>query len=202
MKIKPDYVELPEQLKDNKLLNPEIVKNNLLFSSLYLLAYELLKNTLVDRIKSLYSYNRIEKDGHFVFEEVEESEKYKEIIRKGKNRIDASLNWFIENNVISENDKVKIESFKMQRDLIAHNFIELMADDNKNLDVSLFFELNKMLDKIERWWVINIDMTSDEAFDDFDYETLDEKEVLSGNMAVLNWVISCALDLEKDRNGK
>ena len=46
--------------KYEKILNPEIVKNNLMLSSLYLSAFEILKFSIIGRIESSFAtdYNK------------------------------------------------------------------------------------------------------------------------------------------------
>ena len=45
-----------------------------------------------------------------------------------------------------------------------------MIDENSELKFELFLAIPKLLEKVDRWWVINVELPTDPQFDNLDYE--------------------------------
>ena len=176
-----------------KIFNPEITKNNLIISSLFLTSYELLKNSIIDRIKTFLctEFKFIE---HKII--YKESEEYRLVKNKDKNLLEASLLWLIEMEIITKEEKGLIHKIREQRNRIAHNLPELLTDNSKNIDINLFLETKRLIDKIEKWWIIEVDMSINPYFDNINNDELDTENILPGTSLMLDWIIKCAFDLK------
>lgn len=87
-------------------LNPEIFKDRLIRISLYITAYEMLKDTVINRIKNFYIMSFIEND------KVGELSYKEEVLIRNTNHLYASLDWLLDQQVIDESDKNTIDKLK------------------------------------------------------------------------------------------
>lgn len=83
-----------------KFLDPENLKGNLMFTSLYIAAFESFKDYVVDEVK--FFFHNGFKDGQDIFDP-----KYETHVKaKDKSVVKASLLWLLEMEAIDENDIV------------------------------------------------------------------------------------------------
>lgn len=85
-------------------LNPEILKERLINISMYITIYEMLKDSIINRIKDFYVASLI---GYVDLQG--EKEYQLKVLSKHKNHLYASISWLIEYEVIDEQDKENIE---------------------------------------------------------------------------------------------
>jgi hypothetical protein len=112
---------------NNKLLNPDAVKSNLILSSLYLTAYELLKDAIIENIRGFFPFEY--KDGKAVLDE-----QYKDqVVRVHKDLMNASCLWLQRNGVITEGEVEEIKNIRKHRNQIAHELPKLLGDADLNL---------------------------------------------------------------------
>lgn len=178
---------------NDKILNPDIIKNNLVVCSLFLTSYELLKNSIIDRIKVFLCNKYIIKENVI---EYEESDDYKEVKKLNKNIFEASLIWLLNYQVINEEEKLMIQKIRKHRNIIAHRIPNILVDDNFNIDKNLFKESKRLFDKIEKWWVINVDMTI--SGENFEYDNIDFEKIKPGSSLMFEWIVKCAFDMKPE----
>jgi len=77
-------------------LNPEIVRPKLIVASVYIAAYEVLKSTIVQRIKSFYTLGGIYKEDHPKYQS--------EVLSRNRSPVYASLDWLRESHAIDDNE--------------------------------------------------------------------------------------------------
>jgi hypothetical protein len=183
-----------EILKEyEKFLNPDIVKKNLIRSSLYLTAFELLKYSVEKRLKNFLCM-REEIDENF---ERKNSQKYRDEVlnrripelNNNKNTYFSSCLWLHENGVISEDEVQELQRIRLHRNIIGHELPKLMIDPGHEINLELFKSIRKLLTKIEQWWIVEFEMPVNPDYDNFDYDNLDLNDVKSGNMIMLNHLI-------------
>ncbi|MCX5704187.1 MAG: hypothetical protein NT066_06845 [Candidatus Omnitrophica bacterium] len=179
--------KLTKSLPDwQKILNPDIVKSNLTLASLYLSAYELLRDLILGRIKNFFSEPSKTSTGWDIIP----SKEYKdEVLCRAKNVIHASCLWLKKMNAINEDDIKAIQEIRRHRNEIAHELPKLLVDNNFSIDVNQFLKIRELLTKIERWWIIEFEMAINEDFDNIDVEP---EKVLSGPMILLDHLIVIA----------
>jgi len=168
----------------SKPLNPDFIKSNLVLSALYLTAYELLKDTIVDRIRSFYSFEY--RDGHAV----PDAQYQKEVLSVHKDILVASCLWLNRTGVIAESEVEEIQLIRTHRNQIAHELPRLLVDPELDFNVKYFLRIRELLQKIETWWVKNVDIPSNS---DFDGVEVDERDIETGRVVILDYVISVAL---------
>ena len=73
--------------KWESFLNPDILKKNLVSASLYIAAFESLKNSIIDNLQCFYCIE--------IYEKNELCKEYrKKILARNKSAVYASLDWF------------------------------------------------------------------------------------------------------------
>ncbi|MBU0490964.1 MAG: hypothetical protein KKA73_09705 [Chloroflexi bacterium] len=167
----------------DKFLNPDVIKSNLILSSLYLAAYELLKDAIVDNIRDFFSFEY--KNGRAI-----PDEQYKdEVVRVHKDLLYASCSWLQRNGVITENEVEEIETIRKHRNQVAHELPKLLGDADLNLNVGYFLRIRELLEKIEVWWIKNVEIPVNTDFDGVD---VNEEDIRPGRVIALDYVISAS----------
>ena len=136
-------------------LNPTTLRENLIIASVYTLAFELLKAAITDRILSFYSLIGYELD----------HPKYKSEVLSGlsekENPVYASIKWLQKSHAITEDDAAIFERAKKLRNRLAHELSGMLRHGlPPDLPVR-FGEMVSLLEKIERWWIVNVDIRPD-----------------------------------------
>jgi hypothetical protein len=165
-----------------KFFDVKSAKKSFVYSSFYLFSYEMLKNTIVDRIKTFY-LKGFDENGYIY------DDKYKETVLKRKingkqNIFLAHLYWLKDNNIITDSSIQEIIDIRKHRDLIAHNTDKFLSDSDYEIDFSL---LNKTLDyvkNIEKWWITEFEISINP---DFDHQEIKTEEITSGKEILINY---------------
>jgi hypothetical protein len=163
-----------------QLLTPAVMQEKLISASLYITAFELLKESIIGRIRSFYMVG-LDIDGEVI------DEKYETVVlSKNKNPLVASLNWLSENYVIDENDRQAFERIRTARNLIAHELPSMVMGSKDFQHVEKFQELLALLKKIEVWWVVNMEIPVNP---DFDGKEIDEDGIVPGPVLMLQMML-------------
>src|SRR5437867_2474572 len=101
-------------------LNPATLRPKLITISLYIAAFELLKNAIVDRIKTFYTHGS-NRDGPRI-----DPEYQSEVLSKNRSPIYASLGWLKEAKAINDADLAAFERVKKLRNELAHAFTGML----------------------------------------------------------------------------
>jgi len=156
------------------------MQERLISASLYITAFELLKESIIGRIRSFYMVG-LDTDGEVI------DEKYETVVlSKNKNPLVASLNWLSENYVIDENDRQAFERIRTARNLIAHELPSMVMGSKDFQYVEKFQELLALLKKIEVWWVVNMEIPVNP---DFDGKEIDEDGIVPGPILMLQMML-------------
>jgi hypothetical protein len=166
-------------------LDPEVLRPNLIAASMYIAAFELLKSTIVDRLKGFYTLS-FDKNG----ERVVESRYQPEVASQNRSPVYASLDWLRESGAIDSNDLAIFEKVKEYRNRLAHTLVK-MASEGMHADLpDRFAEMITLLDKIERWWITNVEMTTNP---DHDGKNAEESEIIPGSIIGLRILMDVAM---------
>ncbi len=112
-----------------KLLNPEEVKFQLITSTFYIIAYDILIETIVQDVKFFYLMGS---------DQNELKTKYKAQVRSlyKQDIVIASSLWLKKHDAISEEDIEKIKAFKEHRNELAHELSGMIANSKKELGLN------------------------------------------------------------------
>jgi hypothetical protein len=189
-------------MKDNKftkdwmkLLDPEEVKFQLISSSFYITAYDILIETIVQKIKDFY-LSGFDENG------ITLDPAYKIKVRNlnKKDIVIASALWLKNQGAITQEEVVKIKLFKDHRNELAHELSEMISDSGKRTKTELIKEIRNLRFKILKWWFIYFEMELNPELNKLSPEELDFEEVLSLNMFVINHLTNILDDEIKKRD--
>lgn len=167
-----------------QFLTPEILRSNLLLASLYLTVFELLKDSIVDRIRDFYFLD-IRKSSTTL-----QSRFQNEVLSRNNSPVYASLDWLKENQAINDADICLYNRVREFRNYVAHELPKLLADGFTPDLAERFLEIISLLHKIERWWIVNVDLLADERFDG---KEVKEEDIVSGPVATIKILVDIAL---------
>jgi hypothetical protein len=171
-----------------RFLNPDILRQNLILASLYIAYYEILKDSIIGRLKDFFA-REWTKEGPM------ESETYNvKVLTRNKSSIYASLSWLIENKVIDKNDFESFEHIKKCRNELAHELTELINKGIELQHLEAFGKLIHLLNKIEVWWILNVEIPTNEDFAD---KQIDKSHIIPGPIAMLQVLLDVALGDEE-----
>ena len=172
-----------------RVLHPTTLKKNIITASIFSMGFEMLKNSIVEKIKGFFT-NGFDENGMIV------SAEYKEkVLVLNRSPLYASLTWLRDMGAIDDEDLEKFEYIKRCRNTLAHEMLTF-ASSGIDFDVTeTFEEMVGLLKKIEIWWFVNLDMAIDpEAYP----EDLDLEQVTPGPVWGLQMLIVVALGSEDE----
>lgn len=170
-------------------LNPEVLRSNLIIASLYIAAFEFLKSTIVDRIRSFYVIG-FDQNGLRIDPEYQTA-----VLLKNRSPVYASLEWLKKSQAIDDNDIAVFERVKKCRNGFAHAITGMLMSGLPSDLPARFSEMVSLLDKIERWWIVNVEITTDPQFDG---QEIDEEGIIPGPIIGLRPMMDIALGSEED----
>ena len=174
------------QAKLEQFLDPEVLRPNLILASIYIAAFEILKNSIIERLRDFY-VRGYDENGWIIMPAYTD-----EVLSKDKSPTYASLKWLKESQAINDDDIDKFNKVKEFRNLLAHEITNMLME-GLPLDLSeRFNDMVGLLDKIESWWIINVDIPTNPDLDDMADE-IDEKGIVPGPIMSLRMMIDVAL---------
>ncbi len=170
-----------------KFLNPETLKNNLIAISLFVTAFEMFKDRVIEKPEGFFTNGFSE--GSLIVDE-----QYKtDVLALSKSKIYASLLWLKKMGAIEQTDIAIFDAIRKHRNEVAHEPMEFLANAKRNFDSSKFRDLITLLEKIEKWWFVNFELSIDP---DILPEGANPDEVISGPIWSLQLMLDIALGNE------
>lgn len=172
-------------------LNPETLRSNLVAASVFLSAFEILKECIIERPKEFYTtgFNEngliIDKDYRL------------KVLSLNKSPIYASLEWFKNHNAIKQKDIEIFTEIKACRNELAHELPNFITEGIKNDPTLNFKSIIELLGKIERWWIYHVELSLNPDFDNME---VDENETVPGKLITIQMLINIALGSEEEAN--
>ena len=174
------------QAKWERFLDPEVLRPNLILASIYIAAFEILKNSIIEGIRDFYISGF--KENNWII-----SPEYKNnVLSKDKSPTYASLKWLKESEAINDDDIEKFNKIKEYRNLLAHEITKMMMEGLPPEFTERFNDMVALLDKIERWWIINVEIPTNPDFDG-KHDEIDESGIVPGPIMSLRMMIDVAL---------
>lgn len=163
-----------------QLLTPAVMQEKLISASLYITAFELLKESIIGRIRSFYMVG-FDQNGDIIDDEYKAA-----VLSRKKKLVYASLDWLSEHEVIDENDFQAFERIRKTRNSLAHELPSMVMGGKDFQHVERFQELVSLLRKIEVWWVVNMEIPVNP---DFDGKEIDEEGIVPGPVLMLQMML-------------
>ena len=173
-----------------RFLHPQALRTNLIVASLFIAAFEILKETIIERAKEFF-FCGINANGIITTARYQEM-----VLTKNRSVLHASLQWLKEQEVVDVNDVVIFEQIKKMRNQLAHEMPHLLTDGLPEFWLNRFSELISLVGKIEHWWIVNIEIPTNPDFGPND--EIDEDGVVPGKIIILRMMIDIALGTDKE----
>jgi hypothetical protein len=172
-----------------RFLHPESLRTNLIVGSLFIAAFEMLTDSIIDHIRNFFStgFNQ----SGFVIDE-----RYKtEVLSLNKSPLYASLEWLKNMNAVNDKDIEEFEKIKQCRNELAHEFVNFLSTGPTIDPLPLFPTMIDLLSKIEKWWILNVEIPTDP---DFNGKDIDEDGIIPGPIMTLRLLTDIALGSEEE----
>lgn len=166
-----------------RFLDPEVVRPSLFLATMFITTFEILKNSVVDRIRDFYT-NGFDESGPVVGPDYQTK-----VTSRNRSVFYASLRWLRENDVIDDEDLRTFERLKQTRNQLAHQLFAVVTGQVELAHEAQFEVLVALLRKIEVWWVVNLEIPTNP---DFDGQEIDEEDIVPGAILSLQMLIQVA----------
>lgn len=178
----------------SEIFNPKLVRERFVTAGLFLLAHEMLRDLIVSRIRDFFSSNWSAEKGW------ETSRDYHENVLsldpKGKqDPTRSSIAWLLEMKIIDEDDEVCFKELTEERNRLAHELSKVIDGTHIHQFEKLFPIILSLATKIERWWIINVELAIQP---DLVQGELEEESVSSGTSMLLRTLEQVALGKEDE----
>ncbi len=174
-----------------RLLNPETLRANLIVASLFITAFELLKNSIIERPRESFA-DGFDENGPIIID----NGNYKtKVLSLGDDPLDSSLKWLQEMDAIDDHDIAKFDAIKDCRNKLAHEMDKFISQGTKVNPLAQFPKIFELLDKIEKWWILGVEIPTNPKYDGQD---IDEDEIVSGKIMLLRLLLDIAIGSEKE----
>ena len=131
-----------------RFLTPSILRSNMLIASVYIVAFEALKSSIINRICDFYWAGW--EEGEDIIDPTYESE----VLSVNRSPVFASFQWLKDRNVIGDADIAFFKKAKETRNQLAHEISKLLTEGLPPELPERLSGIITLLDKIERWWIV------------------------------------------------
>ncbi|AJY05992.1 hypothetical protein QZM46_06085 [Burkholderia vietnamiensis] len=174
---------MPANEQWEQLLTPAVMQEKLISASLYITAFELLRQSIVGRIRDFYNIESIGLEpGTYQFS----GEYRSKVLARNKSTLYASLDWLTEYGAIDLGDLATFERIKSIRNKLAHELPSIVTGTVDFDHIEIFHDLITILRKIEVWWVVNVEIPTNP---DFDGREIDEAAIVPGPVLMLQMMV-------------
>jgi len=171
-------------------LNPEVLRPQLTIASIYITAYLILKESIVERIRDFFC-NGFNEEGYIIDPEYND-----EVLNLNKSPVYASLEWLRKMDAIDKDDIEIFTKIKDCRNVLAHNLLKLITSGGFPQDIEHnFTNMLSLLRKIEIWWIVNVEIPTNP---DLEGEDIDESGIMTGHLMTLRLLCEIALGSEEE----
>lgn len=183
-------VDSPAKRDYETMLHPDELRTALSVVALYVLAFEMFRDGVIDHLRIMYS-SGFDANGWII----DEAEYRANVASRHRSPFQASLLWFRANDALTDADLLVIDELREIRNRLVHSLSELLGTAGIGDAANGFSQLVPIYRKVEIWWIrnfemaINPDMASVEVSDD---------EIQPGPMIMLRMLVDTAVGDEKD----
>lgn len=169
-------------------LNPDIVRTKLISAGLFLVGHEMLLDTIKRHPLAFFAK-------HWTAEGPQPSAEYNDEIlsRDPKGKADAlrgSIAWLRMMDVITADDEADIKVVTNARNELAHEMTAMVGGSKPPSFAEHFATLMDLVQKIEKWWIINVELSINP---DYDGQEIDEDGIVSGPSWIMQMLRLVAL---------
>jgi len=190
-----------KHLKDlEKFFDTDGVKRSLIKISLYLFFYEMLRNSVVDKIRDFYDIGWDREKGDIISKTYTDKIVNRKIDGK-QNIFLSSLYWLEENGAITKDEVTEITSIREFRNDVAHRVDKILFDSEFNIDANQENRVLELIKKLEMWWIREVEIPTY----DLDNNEIPDSEIIPGKEIVYTYIKNISNDILKmidEKKGK
>lgn len=162
-------------------LNPDVARTRLLRTGLFLVAHKMLLSSVKDCVHHFFSNTWTAVDGWKL--SLEYREKVLSLDPKGRNDpFRASIAWLRQIEAINDHDETTIRNLTEERNRLAHELRYVLGGTIKHDFEGLFPKLVSLIIKIDRWWILNVEIETDPNLIGKEFT---EHQVIPGSLMLL-----------------
>jgi hypothetical protein len=170
-------------------LNPEVMRTKLISAGLFLVAHEMLLDSILRHPRFFFHDTFTSVDGFVPGSEY--TENVLALDPKGKNDpLRGSIAWWRSMEAIDEADEIAIRRVTDARNNIAHEMTGMISGAKPPEFAEHFGTLMGLVNKIEKWWIINFEVAIDP---DWAGDEIDEAGVVPGSAWMMDLLTQVAL---------
>ncbi len=168
-----------------EFLNPDVLRPRLIAASIYIAAFEALKDAIVENIRTFF-WCGFDESGDKI-----DPKYHSDVLSRNRSPVHASLDWLKEMGAINEADLQAFERVKNCRNTLSHRLFDAIGSKGMPTDFEKCFgEMYDLLRKIDVWWIREVEIPTNPDFDGAD---IDEQGIVSGRELGLHLLCSIAL---------
>ncbi len=206
------------KLDPNKYQSTDTIRMNLLLSSLYLTAFEILKLSIIEGTKDYFldqdeiTKNKEESLRNSWPKEMVDSfiNTYKQQINRYENEIGVciidrdrlglipSCEWLMKEGVLNENDIHDVKAIRDHRNEIAHELPALLVSKGFDISIEHFTKIQLLIQKIDSFWARNDVIFDPKTWEEINLATIQDFELISSRVAMLSLITSSVIDYLND----
>lgn len=167
-----------------ELLDPDRLRPKLLAAAIYMAVFEVVKRRVINLPRGFLA-DHYDASGPVTGDEFE-----REVASRHQSLFKASLLWFEDMGVISQADLDSFEQMRELRNRIAHDLMQKIESTSSMTEVaSMTARITSLIDKIERWWILEVDVPTNPDFDD---KTVHSDDVTPGTTMLIHILTTVA----------
>jgi len=175
-----------------KFLNPQTLKSNLTAAAVFITAYEILRQCLIEHLRCFF----IDSGAHSLEELITpgQSKSYKEkVLVLDKREMVACAMWFRDTGALTDSDITTIQQVTDHRNEIAHDLLKLLSDANHDVDLSQLHAIYELVLKVDNWWIREVDIPTNPDMEDVELEETDLDAAISMRTMLLALLVQVAV---------
>lgn len=184
-KVNFDLEKCLEDIQDAK-----IVKEKLINSALFLLCYDLLKDSIVNQVKLFYIID--DSELNLSLQRMKDDYK-REVLNLDKNIIEASVKWLKKMGAINDDDVTILLEYKDIRDKkIGHHLPMTIFDSKYLIKLEDIINMRNLIHKVDIWFIKNEQLPIYNSINDKQID-IENCQPISGTILILDLIIKAGL---------
>ena len=168
-----------------KFLNPETLRANLIFASLFITSYETLKDSVIDQLRDFY-VSSWDESGPIIGEDYQSKVL---ALDPKQHPLRASIAWLKASNVINDTDECVISELTCHRNEVAHQLPKFISQAGEEIQLTRLNQILDLVTKIDQWWILNVELS---IRDDIQPHSVQAEKIVSGRMMFLQLLYGIA----------
>ncbi|MCS6289627.1 MAG: hypothetical protein H8K10_11700 [Nitrospira sp.] len=169
-----------------KLLNPDELRTNLVRASIFLTAYEFLRQALIEHLEGFFS------DGWDVNGPILGEDYRCKVLSLHQMPFFASAIWFRNSGALSDDDLGRLREIREHRNFVAHHIPEILGSVEAEVRPDLLRAIADIVRKIDIWWIREVEIPTNPDLDSTAPDETDLDATFSMRMAVLDLLLQVA----------